>query len=442
MTRIPQREEQALREVGQTSITARTGWILVLFFLLTLVSVALLEPMAEDSHRDAAADTESTAVPSLGPWQEFARGISASFRTAKNQGLLEANHELLAVMDSFELRLEEESFLRRLVLPPLQGFLTTHLGVGNEQAYLGLQDWLFYRPDMDYVTGRGFLDESVLRARVLQSDPWVDPPQPDPIPALIELQSELQARDVHLVLLPTPVKPMLEPEHFSRRYSRDSPALQNPSYEDFRRRLEEAGIEVIDVTSDIWEVGQAGSETQFLHTDTHWTPEAVEQAARSLGQSLIARGWSPSPRAGVYLQRQLEVENLGDIAPMLTPTPAQVERWRQRVTIRRVVDGAGRPWRSDPKAEVLLLGDSFSNIYSDPGLGWGIGAGLAEQLSFFLQRPVDKIALNAGGALAARKALRRHWTGGTRRLEGKRVVIYQFAVRELRQGDWRLLGVD
>jgi len=131
MTRIPQREEQALREVGQTSITARTGWILVLLFLLTLVSVALLEPMAQDSDRGAAAETESTAVPSLGPWQEFARGISASFRTARNQGLLEANHELLAVMDSFELRLEEESFLRRLVLPPLQGFLTTHLGVGN-----------------------------------------------------------------------------------------------------------------------------------------------------------------------------------------------------------------------------------------------------------------------------------------------------------------------
>ena len=89
-----------------------------------------------------------------------------------------------------------------------------------------------------------------------------------------------------------------------------------------------------------------------------------------------------------------------------------------------------------------MLGDSFSNIYSDPSLGWGVGAGLAEQLSFYLQSPVDKIALNAGGALAARRALRRHWASSSGRLDSKRVVVYQFAVRELKQGDWSLVGLD
>jgi len=89
---------------------------------------------------------------------------------------------------------------------------------------------------------------------------------------------------------------------------------------------------------------------------------------------------------------------------------------------------------------VLLLGDSFTNVYSDPSLGWGGGAGLAEQLGYHLQRPVDRIALNAGGAHAARQALAQE-QGGTVRLAGKRVVIYQFAKRELSGGDWRLIDL-
>jgi alginate O-acetyltransferase complex protein AlgJ len=111
----------------------------------------------------------------------------------------------------------------------------------------------------------------------------------------------------------------------------------------------------------------------------------------------------------------------------------------ERVTTSMVMRLDGRLWRSQRDAEVLLLGDSFSNIYSDSTLGWGSGAGLAEQLGFHLQRPVDKLALNAGGALATRQALQRTLATGEDRLVGKKVVIYQFATRELVSGDWRIL---
>ena len=110
------------------------------------------------------------------------------------------------------------------------------------------------------------------------------------------------------------------------------------------------------------------------------------------------------------------------------------------MTARMVLDAAGRPWRRDPAAEVLLLGDSFTNVYSDPALGWGRGAGLAEQLACELGRPVDKLALNAG-AWATRQALARAVAGCRARLAGKRVVVYQFAGRELSSGDWRLVDL-
>ena len=385
---------------------------------------------------------ETVVEPVPGLWKDFGSAVADSFGRVSGDGLLAANHHLQLAMDEFEVRLEEESFLRSTLLPPLQGFLSTYLGVGNEQAYLGRSDWLFYRPDVDYVTGRGFLDEEVLRARVLESDPWQDPPRPDPLPALVELQAELQERGIHLLLLPTPVKPMLAPDFFSRRYSRGSPPLQNASFAELCRRLDQAGIDYLDLTAELWRLGQSESQPLYLRSDTHWTPEAVEQAAQILGRELIEGGLAAQPVSGTYFQRPLEIENLGDIARMLTPTPRQNDLWRQRVSGRRVVDAAGRPWRSDPGAPILLLGDSFSNIYSDPSLGWGVGAGLAEQLSYHLQSPVDKIALNAGGASAARGALQRRLSSPAAGLKGKRVVVYQFAVRELLQGDWRRLGVD
>ena len=442
MTMLPQREQQALREVGRTAISAPLSWALVLLFLVTIASVGFLEPGLEGLHRNGSPEGEAAEETAPGLWRDFASGVVTSLRAGTSEGLITANRQLQVVMDEFEVRLEEESFLRRLVLPPLQGFLSSRLGVGNEQAYLGRADWLFYRPDVDYVTGRGFLDDDVLRARVLESDPWADPPRPDPMAALRELDAGLRSKGIHLLLLPTPVKPMLEPASFSGRFTRQSPPLQNPSFDEFCRRLEEHGIDFLDVTGDLWRYGQSSPEPLYLRTDTHWSPAAVELVAQSLSRALIALDLTQQSEEGVFFQRQTEVENLGDIARMLTPTPGQADRWRQRVLSQRVVDASGRPWKSDPQAEVLLLGDSFSNIYSDSSLGWGVGSGLAEQLSFYLQSPVDKIALNAGGALAARRALRRHWAGSSGRLDSKRVVIYQFAVRELKQGDWSLVGLD
>jgi hypothetical protein len=86
-----------------------------------------------------------------------------------------------------------------------------------------------------------------------------------------------------------------------------------------------------------------------------------------------------------------------------------------------------------------VLGDSFTNVFSQPDLGWGAGAGLAEQLAYHLEAPVDRIAINAGGAHASREELARSLARGEGRLTGTQVVILQFAVRELSFGDWRVI---
>ncbi len=100
-----------------------------------------------------------------------------------------------------------------------------------------------------------------------------------------------------------------------------------------------------------------------------------------------------------------------------------------------------RYWSPDRDADVLLIGDSFSNIYSGEALGWGRSAGLAEQLSLLLQRPVDTIIIDGGGAVAGRRQLAADIARGRDRLDGKRLVIWQFANRELSQGDWALIDL-
>jgi alginate O-acetyltransferase complex protein AlgJ len=138
-----------------------------------------------------------------------------------------------------------------------------------------------------------------------------------------------------------------------------------------------------------------------------------------------------------WTQVPLQVERVGDLVDMLKLPDGQTLFRPQRVTIHQVQDGAGAPWQPDPKGDVLLLGDSFTNVFSLEPMGWGSAAGLAPQLALALGRGVDVIAQNDSGAFATRQALARELAAGQDRLAGKRVVIWEFASRELAVGDWK-----
>ncbi|HVW00791.1 MAG TPA: hypothetical protein VHB77_10635, partial [Planctomycetaceae bacterium] len=144
----------------------------------------------------------------------------------------------------------------------------------------------------------------------------------------------------------------------------------------------------------------------------------------------------PGPK---YYSRPKAVDNLGDIAVMLKlPVEQQLFR-KQRVSIHQVSDTEGFLWQPAADADVLLLGDSFTNIFSLAEMHWGEAAGLAEHLSLAWQRPIDRIAQNDAGAYATRQTLALELGRGHDRLAGKRVVIWEFAARELAVGDWKVI---
>ncbi|MES1183271.1 MAG: hypothetical protein ABUL60_05620, partial [Myxococcales bacterium] len=178
----------------------------------------------------------------------------------------------------------------------------------------------------------------------------------------------------------------------------------------------------------------------YLVQDTHFAPAYMERIASDLAKLVSDLHVLPSltDKPALHAVEQ-PASRVGDLVDMLKLPEDQQVFQPQRVLIHQVQDASGTPWEPDAAADVLLLGDSFTNIFTLEGMGWGSAAGLGPHLALALGRPLDVIAQNDSGAFATRQALSRELAAGQDRLAGKRVVIWEFASRELSVGDWKPL---
>jgi len=409
----PAREEEARREIGHTDVSRPMALMLVVATLASVLAVALLQPFLADSEAGEPFVELATAVPQA---LEGARG-PFDF----NRGLLEAMH-------GFESSLERESWLQGAALSGVQWPLTAWGGMGNELVDLGRGGWLFFHPGVDHLVGPGFLESEVLERRRLSGESWQTPPEPDPLPALIDFHQQLRERGVELVVVPVPPKAAVLPDKLSRTSKLEPGSPRNASFDAFRRRLGEAGVRLFDPTEAL--VRTPGEP--FLRTDSHWSPEGMDAVARELAATLDLPETEPTP----WRRESSEITGHGDLVRLLELPEGQTIFEPETIAIERVLGPEGE-WRPEKDAPVLVLGDSFTNVFSQEELGWGTGAGFAERLAFHLGRPVARIALNDGGDLEVRRELARRLAVGELDLETTRVVIYQFAARELSIGDWR-----
>jgi alginate O-acetyltransferase complex protein AlgJ len=445
----PSREEIAKAEIGHTDSTRSINGFLCLFFLLVITAVPLWRTLAEfrDIQSGRSADRKLPrswdALSFLRPTrQELAAVVRADSAPGAFQSAMAANDRILRDIAAYERDLKEQDNLIQWLVPRMQTVLTGWLKAGSEDAYCGRDGWLFYRRDVDSLTGPGFLEARVLRQRAATGSELRAPPQPDPVKAIVDFHRQLAARGIALLVMPAPVKPSIHPEFYSRRYVGRNLVVQNPSFEDFKRRLADAGVAVFDPSPVLAEAKAASPGTPlYLKTDTHWTPTAMESTARRLAGLARQTVTLPAGQPGRFSAVAKTVKAPGDIALMLRLPPGPAAFPAETVQLRQVVEGE-RDWRPDPRAEVLLLGDSFANIYSLEPMGWGESAGLAEHLSLALGLPVDALCRNDSGSHATREMLARELQRGHDRLAGKKLVIWEFAARELAFGDWKLLPLQ
>ncbi len=412
------REEIARREVGHTTVGRGTAWLLVGQFVLLVGGVLLTEIVHDRS--DSLRRRVSRFVSAVASPVASLRGEAhASLPTRA----FRKNRVVIQELERFDDDTGEKTLLARLLRPPVQYFLAD-LGAGNEQAYIGRGPWLFFRDSLDYLTGPSFVDAS------------------DPRRAILQLKIQLEQRDIQLIVMATPVKPSIHPERFSRRFEGVGDPLRPPSYASFVEELEERGVLVFDPAPVLAEAQRRSGAHQYLMTDTHWRPEAMELVAAHLRDFIAQTVDLPPVPVRDLVRENFDVANLGDVARMLDLPEGQSRFPKEPIRVRRIRTANEASWQASRSADVLLLGDSFSNIYSLAEMGWGDSAGFAEQLSFLMQRPIDRIVQNADGAFATRELLGRELASGRDRLAGKRLVIFQFAERELAVGDWKLVDLS
>ncbi len=419
------REEQAHLEVGTTNIKRIWANIVIILFLCIIMVTPLIETRV----------TASALKKYLQKGQK--NGASKENKTSPT-GIKEKNDQLIKKMRALENFLEENSFLRDIFLPPIQYTMLKYLKTGNDKVVLGKDEYLFYSVALNYLTGPPFLDQYHLKKRSTPPNPWEEVPQPDPVKAIVDFKQQLSEQSIELLLLPIPVKASLEPEHLVSEPV--TPPLHNRSYHLFIERLKEKGVNVFPTGTVFAEFKKEG-DNLFLLRDTHWTPSAMEYTADKLADYIKNNFMITTGTNNYHLQSQ-KVSSHGDITRMLN-LPEEMQLFpKQEVVVNQVLTINNEYWQPDKESQILLLGDSFTNIYSLRGLGWSFAAGLAEHLSYNLSAGVDRIAKNDGGAYSARKQLASQLARGRNRLANKKLIIWEFTERELSSGNWQLIKMQ
>jgi alginate O-acetyltransferase complex protein AlgJ len=410
---------------GVPRVLALTGFLAA----LALVGIAQLVHDAAAGH-SAPGETRWLAA-------RLMRGRAGTVAQAWHHGhgglgrVRAASRAIAAALREVGSGFEDGNVVSGAVRPWVQAALTRGLGAGNERALVGRGCWLFLRSEVEQLAGPGFLGG-------LPGGGGLAVRQRDPRPAILDFAEQLRARGVALVLVPVPGKASVYPERLSGRLEGAPRPIEDPSFAGFADEMRRSGVLVFDPVETLWSEKSRANQPAFLATDTHWSPIGMASVAAALARFVNANVKLPAVADPATRLEGAEVSGAGDLAVALG-LPARLTLPRERVALRRVVERSDLLWRPAATADVLLLGDSFTNIYSFAAMGWGESSGLAEHLSHALGRPLDVIVRNDDGAFATRLILSHELTRGRDRLAGKRVVVWEFAARELSLGDWRVL---
>lgn len=298
------------------------------------------------------------------------------------------------------------------------------------KALVGRDGWLFYRPDVEYLSlpgttssrfYLGSFDTTIAGRRVNLRDPLV---------AIRDLHHQLAARGIVLVVVPVPGKPSIYPEMLagSEVDLEASPTLA------LLDSLRASGIAAVDIVRPLRQAKSAAAPEIYLRRDTHWSPSGVEVASRAIAAHLLGIPEVAARRdSSRYRVRDTVVERWGDVAEM-TALPRRRDLWKtEPVTALRVEDSSGDAYADSDSAAILWLGDSYSRIYQTDAPG---AAGVIAQVARLTGQPLSSIVNDGGASTVVRRTLARK----PRLLEHAKVVVWAFVERDIRFGDkgWSL----
>ncbi|MFM8457891.1 MAG: alginate O-acetyltransferase AlgX-related protein, partial [Chthoniobacterales bacterium] len=196
----------------------------------------------------------------LGSWRDPAReakdgiaGILKFFGAGKGwPSVVEANNTALETIQSFESSLEDSSALAAALRPEALDGLLHVGGAGSEEAYIGRDGWLFYRPDVDALVMKAKGGNGAAKG-------------------IAGFASELAQRGIRLLVIPIPGKATIHPEKLSPEGARFEQPVIPPVLSNLAGKVDAAWSEkhggdtelaprVLDATGLLWQRKTAKGE--------------------------------------------------------------------------------------------------------------------------------------------------------------------------------------
>lgn len=303
-------------------------------------------------------------------------------------------------------------------------------GDAGAKAIEGTDNWLFYRPDVEYLMQPTFTDE---RFYLGSFDTVVAGKRQNlrnPLVAIRDVNDQLAKRGIKLIVVPIPGKPSIYPA----KLSGSDISIENSPTLVLLDSLRQSGIATVDLVHALRAAREKAPVDLYLHRDTHWAPAGLGVAADEISKALlaipeIASNNNPSR----YGAKDTTIERWGDICEM-TSLPNRRSLWKTESVIAcQVRDSSGAVYRDSSAAKVLWLGDSYSRIYQTDAPK---AAGVIAQVAKRIGQPLSSIVNDGGASTVVRRQLLRK----PQLLANAKVVVWTFVERDIRfgEGGWAL----
>jgi hypothetical protein len=302
----------------------------------------------------------------------------------------------------------------------------THMR-GKFQLVVGEDGWLLLQSELRYAAGGPFWGVAALTAR-----PDIPLEKADPVAAIAAFRDELRRKGIHLLFVPAPTRPIVMPESVLGRAAIPAgrvPRLQ-PVEEEFFSALRGVGVDAIDLTPVLLAHRDSGHGPLYVSSDPHWTSAANVIAAQEIARWVKARPWYVAVPKQRFVATWKPFQHSGPHYRDFAQTTGQPPPPPDSVECREVRedDGNGKTSKVEsraPGSPVILIGDSHTIWWRSQE------AALFQQLAVELGFRVDTLATSGGGANESRLNLVREVRATPGYLDGKKLVIWCFASRDL-----------
>jgi hypothetical protein len=279
------------------------------------------------------------------------------------------------------------------------------------KALAGEDGFLFYRNDLEYVTGGDL--EKQRKGK-------------NPLPYIVEFKELLAKQGVDFLFVPVPTKLEIYPELLDPSLKPLAGQVLNPASRKLLESLAKQGVEVVDLLPAMLAARSANAPEPFLfqHQDTHWTDRGLRLTAELLTARVKKYPWYAelAKHEQTFDVRETTFTRFGDLQSRLPD--AQQKGYEPETLVAHQVLRAGKTYEDDPESPLVLLGDSFTGVYQ---LTDAEHAGVSAHLARGVGYPIDLVMSYGGGPNVRQKLMRR----GVEALATKKLVIWMMTARDL-----------